>query len=327
MTKLSSPVGARIGADENGLGPRLGPMIVTAAWADVDEAGARQLVRKLPQALRAELDDSKALLSCHNISLGEAWARAIVMRTHGLEAKTPHQLFELLSLQSRKSLRRDCPESTEKQCWGLAGEKFVAEPEQIERVTGHLSVLEARGVNVRGVLSDVICTGRLNRLKEEGVHRFAADLHSMERLILEFREQAGRPVTATCGKVGGIGKYEPFFGPLSGRLHTALEEGQAQSVYHFPTLGELRFVRDADAADPLVMLASLVGKYIRELLMQRIVRFYEAEVPDPAVVPSGYHDPVTTAFVKYTKDARARLKIVGDCFERRPAAPPKKKRA
>lgn len=325
VTKLSSPLGPRIGADENGLGPRLGPLIVTAAWANVDEAGARQLVRKLPQALRADLDDSKALLSCHNISLGEAWARAVVVRTHGVEAKTPHQLFELLSLQSRKELRRECPTSTEKQCWGLAGEKFVADEEQIERVSGHLATLEKRGVDVRGVLSDVVCTGRLNRLKAEGVHRFAADLHSMERLILEFREQAKEPITATCGKVGGIGKYEPFFGPLAGRLHTALEEGQAQSVYHFPTLGELRFVRDADAADPLVMLASLVGKYLRELLMQRIVRFYADEVPDPAVVPSGYHDPVTSAFVQHTSEARTRLKIVSDCFERRPAETFKKK--
>jgi len=29
----------RIGADENGLGPRLGPMVVTAVLAEVTEAG------------------------------------------------------------------------------------------------------------------------------------------------------------------------------------------------------------------------------------------------------------------------------------------------
>ena len=327
MSRLTSPIGPRIGADENGLGPRLGPMIVTAAWANVSEAGARQLTRKLPASLRADLDDSKALLSCHNISLGEAWARSIIKRVHGQEPSTPNQLFNLLTLTPEVALRKSCPPSTVEQCWNLVGEEFTASDEQIQRVTKHLSTLEKRGVDIRGVLSEVTCTGRLNELKAQGIHRFAADLHCMERLILEFRQQAGEPVTATCGKVGGIGKYEPFFGPLAGRLHTALEESQAQSCYYFPTLGELRFVRDADAADPLVMLASLVGKYLRELLMQRIVRFYQAEVDDSDVVPSGYHDPVTAAFVEQTEKARRRLKIVGDCFERRPAEVRKKSKA
>src|SRR5690606_39894767 len=64
---------------------------------------------------------------------------------------------------------------------------------------------------------------------------------------------------------------------LQGRLHVALEEGQAQSCYRFPEVGELRFVRDADASDALVMLASLVGKYMRELLMHRVAHFRSEE--------------------------------------------------
>jgi len=308
-----------MGVDENGLGPRLGPMIVTAALAHVNEKGAGAMRRKLPQSMAKDLDDSKAIVSCHNVSLGEAWARAVVERTTGKSPKTPTQLLRLLSLQSDKALRSDCPSSTETMCFNTKGEKFEATEEQLSRVRQHLSALETKGIDVRGVRSDIICTGRLNTLKEEGIHRFAADLHAMERLFLRFREEAKEPLVATCGKVGGIGKYEPFFGPLAGRLHTALEEGQGQSCYLFPTLGEIRFVRDADASDPLVMLASLVGKYLRELLMRRIVRHFEDEVADPAIVPSGYHDPVTGAFVEETKKARRRLGIVQDCFERRPA--------
>jgi hypothetical protein len=239
-----------------------------------------------------------------------------VKRVHGQEPTTPNQLFAHLSLTSEKTLRKSCPPSSEQQCWNLGSEVFGATDEQIERVTKHLSTLENRGVDVRGVLSEVTCTGRLNQLKAEGIHRFAADLHCMERLILAFREQAGEPVTATCGKVGGIGKYEPFFGPLAGRLHTALEESQAQSCYYFPTIGELRFVRDADAADPLVMLASLVGKYLREVLMERVGRHYRALDASLPVV-SGYHDPVTTKFVAATQLLRKKRKVDDDCFLRR----------
>ncbi len=53
----------RVGADENGLGGQLGPLIVTAVAAEVDEAGSRFLSRRLPKALRQDLNDSKALIS------------------------------------------------------------------------------------------------------------------------------------------------------------------------------------------------------------------------------------------------------------------------
>jgi hypothetical protein len=114
--------------------------------------------------------------------------------------------------------------------------------------------------------------------------------------------------------LGGIAEYSRFFGPLGGWLHNVLEEGQGKSAYRFPGVGELSFVRDADASDPLVMLASLVGKYVRELFMGRIGRHYPAteEVPRP----SGYHDPVTAAFVKRTALVRKKRGVPIDCFER-----------
>lgn len=310
--------GPRIGVDENGLGPRLGPLVVTAALAEVSEQGAAQLRRKLPKKIRADLDDSKVLVSFHDASLGEAWARAIVERM-GARPDSPQALLRHLCAESEESLMSACPKSTKPQCWHLSGEVFTASVEQLDRVRGHLETLQERGVAIQSVACDLTCTGRLNRLKENGIHRFAADLHAMERLILTLREQAKVPVLATCGKVGGIGKYEPFFGPLAGRLHTALCEGQAESSYYFPQLGTIRFVRDADASDALVMLASLVGKYVRELLMARITHFYREVMKAPDLRASGYHDPVTNRFVEESAPVRKKLKIVLDCFERRPA--------
>jgi hypothetical protein len=118
-----------------------------------------------------------------------------------------------------------------------------------------------------------------------------------------------------------MGEYSKFFGPLGGWLHAIIEEGQARSSYHFPTLGEICFVRDADQSDALVMLASLVGKYVRELFMGRIARYYGER--DGETRPSGYHDPVTAAFVEQSALVRQRRKIPIDCFERarEPIAP------
>ena len=81
-------------------------------------------------------------------------------------------------------------------------------------------------------------------------------------------------------------------------------------------MGQIAFVMDADDGDILVSLASLVGKYLREALMAKVVAYYKGaglELPDA----SGYHDPVTAAFVETTALLRKQRRIEDDCFERR----------
>lgn len=302
----------RIGIDENGLGARLGPLAVTGVLARVNERGERLLSRKLPKRLRAELDDSKRLVSCHDYSLGEAWARAICRTSPA----SPAALFAELSLEGQARLEAPCPRSAREQCWHTDQEAFVADQELVARVTDHVKYLASRGVTLCLARSSVVCVKLLNDKKESGVNRFMADLHAMEQLVLHFREHARTEVRAVCGKVGGIAEYSRFFGPLGGTLHVTLEEGRGKSAYRFPGLGEVSFVRDADGSDPLVMIASLIGKYVRELLMGRIARHYRSELGEEGAAPSGYHDPVTDLFVERTQALRARRKLPIACFER-----------
>src|SRR6187431_3285481 len=110
----------RIGIDENGLGARLGPLIVTGVLAHVDERGERLLRRKLPPRLRPDLDDSKRLVSCRDYSLGEAWARALTdapdLGSRPQHA-SPADLFAELSLEGIPALRGPCPSAAKAQCW------------------------------------------------------------------------------------------------------------------------------------------------------------------------------------------------------------------
>jgi ribonuclease HII len=298
-----------IGADENGLGSRLGPMIVTAVLAEADEDGERFLSRKLPKRMREDLDDSKRLMTHTDVGIGEAWARALT----GDSASSPAALFEQLSLEGSRKLQDPCPKAAHAMCWTVEREAFSAEAEQCARAKAHLATFAKRGVRILEVRTSVVCTGQLNENRDRGINRFVSDLHAMERLVLKLRDSAGAPVQAVCGKVGGIGEYAKFFGPLAGWLHATIVEGQAESAYQFPKLGRLRFVRDADAHAPLVMLASLVGKYVRELFMSRIASHYPH--PDEAR-PSGYHDPVTAKFVQRTQLLRKKGKMPDRCFER-----------
>lgn len=302
-----------VGIDENGLGALLGPMVVTAVSAEVNEQGKRFLARRLPKRLRQDLDDSKRLVSHSDTALGEAWAR-----TFAGAANTPDELFRSLCLEDEVTLEGPCPKHASAQCWSPTTTGFGADEELVARIQHHVRSLEQRGVRLLGAHCSILCTKVLNQQRQNGGNRFVSDLHAMERLLLHIRPRVPSDLTATCGKVGGITDYSKFFGPLSGWLHAVVEVSRARSTYRFPSLGEVSFVRDADATAPLVMLASLVGKYVRELLMGKIAAYYQGGDGGP----SGYHDPVTRRFILETSSLRRRRKIPRGCFERDGLKPP-----
>jgi ribonuclease HII len=309
----------RVGIDENGLGPRLGPLIVTAVHARTEGAGHRLVQRRPRGDLAKRLGDSKALVSFHDVTLGEAWARQVVARVEGADARTPDDLVSSLSVDGRDKLMGRCPAHHIAQCWGTEGEGFGADEELRSRVSTDLDRLAAKGVSILGVGVVIVCAERLNDAVSRGYSRFAVDLHAMERLALSVRDKVGTDIEVTCGKVGGYDRYSQAFGPLSGRLHTPLCEGRARSGYRVLGLGDISFVRDADAGHLLVCMASLIGKWVREVLMARVTRYHRAY--DPSLPEaSGYHDPVTTRFIDGSALARRSRRISDDCFERRKLA-------
>lgn len=192
---------------------------------------------------------------------------------------------------------------------------FAADEAAVAACAKDLDRLEARGLEVLRVRVAIVCVRRLNDAVDAGLSRFDVDLHTMERLTLAAREDAGADVYALCGKVGGFDFYGDRFGPLGGRLHTVLCEGRARSEYQLPGVGRLAFVRDADDTHLIIGLASLVGKWARDHLMRRVVRWHRSHVPD---VPeaSGYHDPVSSRFIAATSLVRKQLRVDSRCFER-----------
>ncbi len=303
-----------IGVDENGLGPRLGPLVVTSIAAEVDEKGALALEKKLRGKLAGRLGDSKDLVAFGRIALGEAWARAIPTSL-GRRCRNPAELLDTLALDDDVTLRALCPDRTHiAQCWTQAP-NFEADESLVNLLTKDLARLKKRGVRIASVKSVIVCNSALNREAKRGISRFRMDLSAMERLLLSLRAEFGEEIDATCGKVGGFDRYPAQFSHLSGYAYTTLEEGRAASRYRIAGLGRVSWVRDADASNLLVSMASLVGKWVREALMGNIVRFYQSHV-DELAPASGYHDPVTTRFVNDTASVRKRLAIVPSCFER-----------
>jgi len=314
-----------VGIDENGLGPRLGPLIVTAIAARTSAAHDELGLRTPTGASGSRIGDSKKLVSFRDSDLGEAWGRVLNARAKLQPPRTPDELVSTLSIDARAVLEKPCPNAHRAQCWGTDTEAFTSDPRRIVALENDARELEQRGIDLLGAHVAIICTERLNEGAKRGVSRFEMDLHAMERLLLHARARYGAEVDAVCGKVGGYNSYPNAFGPLAGTLTTVLEEGRARSAYRVAGLGRVAFVRDADGSHLLVALASLVGKWVRDFLMRRVTRYHRAVDPTLPEV-SGYHDPNTARFVASTALARKERGLPNECFERASRATPNQRK-
>jgi ribonuclease HII len=299
-----------VGVDENGLGPLLGALISTAVTVEVPAYDAASL-RAL--GLASGLTDSKKSGGFGRMARCESVALALAESLAGRRIADVDVFLGAISEVGVVSLRAPCPERAGPQCWS---EPLALPAYGGSAVEGHalLAGLVEAGVAVRRVRSAIACAGVLNAQLDRGVNKLAVNLAAFERLILDGRARAGEDLLAVCGMIGGIRKYDAHFRHFV--LARAEEQGGGVSAWRVPGVGAVRFVVDADDGHLPVALASMVGKYVREVTMERVVRFYRARVPGlPAA--SGYHDPVTRRFVAGTAGERVALGIVDDCFARR----------
>ncbi|MBI5516896.1 MAG: hypothetical protein HY909_24150 [Deltaproteobacteria bacterium] len=298
------------GLDENGLGPRLGPLLVTAC----------ALETRLPEealaavARRARIEDSKARCAHGAMASVEAQVLALLDVHRGLRPGTFDALLAALHHPSAEDLRAPCPAGeAPRQCFSapLALPAFGPGPAETDREAARS--LQREGVAWVYARASVVCAGRLNAARARGQSRFDVDLSRMLDLVAEASRACGA-LDVTCGRVGGRADYLPA---LTGRFALAqeLERSPRCSRYRVPGVGAVAWRVDADATHPAVALASMVGKYLRELWMERQHRYYALAV-DGLGRASGYHDPVTARWVEATRLVRAQRGIDGACFER-----------
>lgn len=306
----------QIGIDENGLGPRLGPMIVTAVRLEIDAARIKDPGALRAAATAAGIGDSKAE-GAHG-TMGTIERRVLALFAHhlGLTPSSLTELFSSLGHETEASLRHDCPPGeASTACFGdpITLPAFGGAPSREDHASA--LVLAEAGVRLRAARVGVVCARRMNEGRAAGRSRFDLDLELMIQLASALRSSAeALPLVVLCGKVGGRKSYAAALEPLS-TMVSVLAESRARSSYHVARFGEVHFVMDGDASEPAIALASMIGKYVRELWMERINRYWVAAAPD-AKPASGYHDPVTARFVEATALARRARAVPDACFER-----------
>ncbi|MGB5701877.1 MAG: hypothetical protein WBM48_03590 [Polyangiales bacterium] len=302
-----------MGVDENGLGPRLGPLVATSLTLETPRYARSALCER---GLRLGLTDSKETGGFGRMGFTESVALALLAEGDACAPRSADRLLHRVFPEVQPRLKSCCPNaSTAEQCWGIdlelptfGGDEAFGR-DLLERLVGRSRL------RIVDVQSRIACAGVLNAKSVSGQNKLAVDLELFEDLIDSVHRHHGAPLLAVCGMVGGIRDYASRFGRFDADRVQQLKARKGQRRYAVEGVGELRFEVDADARHLPVALASIVGKYVREICMRRIGEFYRRGDPELQLA-SGYHDPVTTRFIRATELPRRKLGIAQDCFRR-----------
>lgn len=277
-----------IGTDEAGYGPNLGPLTVTAtAWeipADVEPASLwdefRDIVTNAPTRgdQRLFVADSKAVYSSGD----------------GLED------LEVAALAFLRTL--DCPVSTiDQMCQAISADNFMMmyQEEAWNQTPGRMLPCDAsedhilewqqtlneamtqKQIRLLGIRSRIMFPKEFNQLVAESDSKGVVLSNATMGLVRELVDRFGADelsVLVVCDKHGGRNRYDELIAShFDDQFVFRMEEGRERSRYR---MGRLEFCFRTRAEELLpVALASMVSKYLREVLMHQFNEFWASHVP------------------------------------------------
>jgi ribonuclease HII len=316
-----------IGIDEAGYGPNLGPLVMTSVACQVPEklVGADlwsvldQTVRRHPSADdgRLLIEDSKVVYSTARGLLG--LETGVLATVSPAAANEPFPLGRLLALLCPSHLGELSSEA-----WfsGASLLPVAAAPAQLSMAAARFANCCAEERVVWGLVRSVIvCPRRFNALLDHWGSKGAVLGQGLAELARSNRQQTNESESLNfiVDKHGGRNNYSAMLQQaFPDGLVIAREEGMARSVYQVTGLGRsIRFTMQprADAEHFCVALASMVSKYVRELLMLEFNRFWQTHVP--GVKPTAGYPGDAARFFADIRPALEKLAIPETAIWRR----------
>jgi ribonuclease HII len=280
-----------VGIDEAGYGPNLGPFVMSSVACRVpDDLAARDLWKVLKTAVRRHPSDDDGRILIEDSKVVYSPVRGLAgLETGVLASVSPWRNGEQVTLAC--FVERFCPAhsadlGTETWYSGASllpvasdAEKLAAAARRFDRCCAKKRV--AWGL----VRSVVVCPTRFNHLLDHWDTKGAVLGQSLAELVQGNRECAddSEPMSFCVDKHGGRNNYGALLQEaLPDGMIVVEREGMAESTYRVLGLSrDIRFnIRPrADAEHFCVALASMVSKYLRELLMREFNDFWRARVP------------------------------------------------
>ncbi len=278
-----------IGIDEAGYGPNLGPFVMTAVALCVPDDSPADLWQCLATAVRrdSDPDDGRLLIADSKVVYSPARGLRQLERAV-LAAHCPEEANGCLVLEryveasfasSHTALRREPWYSGNTALPVEVGTAHAAEAR-----SQFTTACREAGVTCGLVRGVIVCAEQFNALTEAARSKAAVLRHGLAELVRACWSLDGDgPLTFFIDKHGGRNTYAAMLqDAVPEGMILAHREGMARSVYS--VAGARREVRwtiqpRADAEHFAVALASMVSKYVREVLMGEFNRFWQERVP------------------------------------------------
>lgn len=276
-----------IGTDEAGYGPNLGPLTVTAtAWRVPAEVEPASLWEELSKVItNAPIRGDSRLFV--------ADSKSVYSSGDGLEdLEVPVLAFlKLLSLPvtsidaiGTAVAGQDFAGSYQEEIWnntpGLSLPRDASEDHIHEWMDQLRDELGRQDIHLLAVRSCIMFPREFNRRTlaagSKGAVLSAATLQLVGSMVADFCESL--PTLVVCDKHGGRNRYDEIISAqFDDQFVFRLEESTQRSRYRMGSV-EFCFRTKAEELMP-VALASMVSKYLREVLMHQFNQFWAAQVP------------------------------------------------
>lgn len=307
-----------IGVDEAGYGPNLGPFVMTAAACRVPEGlEARELWPTLKKAVRrrSARADGRLLIDDSKLVYGTAAGLGALE----LGVLAVHAPADLSGLELDGLLAAVCPASRpalHDECWYTGRTPLPACAKLAvltEAVASFHECCRQAGIEWAALRSTVVLPEQFNYLVDKWGTKGAVLGHALAELL---RDQPGdqddaEPMEIMIDKHGGRNHYAAMLQEaIPEGTVVAMEEGMECSSYR--VVGgrrplTLTFQPRADGEHLCVALASMVSKYVRELLMLEFNRYWQERVP--GLQPTAGYPGDAKRFFESIRPAVAKLGI------------------
>jgi ribonuclease HII len=317
-----------IGIDEAGYGPNLGPFVMTSVAcrvpADQHPVNLWELLQPAVRR-RGERSDGRRIL-VEDSKLVYSPTRGLRDLELGVLATiTPSQPSQALCLAH--CVDRLCPAAhpdLRSECWYSGATALPIHPGAQDFGTiaerfGQVS--KERGVAWGLIRSIVVCPTRFNALLDRWDSKGVVLSLSLTQLLQHNAnpDDGTEPVSVFVDKHGGRNAYAAVLQQAyPDGVVVAREEGKDRSVYRLEggkRAIELTFEPRADAAHFCVALASMVSKYLREVLMLEFNAFWQTHVP--GLKPTAGYPVDAVRFLEAIRPALTKLGIAETAVWRR----------
>jgi hypothetical protein len=279
----------RVGLDEAGYGPNLGPLVLASSSCHVLSDGPACLWKALATAVRkrAHPNDGRLLIDdSKKVNEGSSGLAKLEAGVHAVVSQSRRRLDTISDYLDTVALGASL-DDLNAEPWFDPDDTLPA-AQSLDSIDDYISTLAdasvTAGITWGPIRSIVIPTPKFNSLLGEWKVKSGVLATGVIALLKATLELPGDdPVYIAVDKLGGRHFYAPLLNEaFPGGWVRVLREGPERCEYRIDGLQRevyLRFEPRADGTHLNVALASMAAKYLREVCMRQFNKYWLGKLP------------------------------------------------